>query len=129
MLNKLLAATCLALSCSTVSASLIEASQDPDALYSIVSMSGDSSDRTVITQRVGISGTSYSARQFDCTKRTVRFLGSGISLDDLKSAVADKDATPIFKGSLARAISQEACGESLQPEAATAANSAMAAQN
>lgn len=116
MLNKLLLASCLALCSSTASATLLQTSFDPDARYSIISVSGDISQRTVITQRVGLSGTSYSARQFDCTARTVRFLGTGTSLDDLKSAVADKESTPIFKGSLARAISQAACEESVTPD-------------
>ena len=116
MPNKLLAASCLALTCLTANATLLEASFDPDARYSIVSMTGDAAERTAITQRVGLSGTSYSARQIDCTNRTVRFLGSGTSLEDLKSAVADKESTPIFKGSLARAISEEACGETSGPD-------------
>lgn len=115
MLIKLLSGSCLALCCATSSATVLQASFDPDARYSIVSMSGDATQRTVITQRIGISGTSYSARQYDCTARTVLFLGSGTSLEDLQHAQADSAPTPIFKGSLARAISQEACNEDAQP--------------
>ncbi|ROL63048.1 hypothetical protein [Pseudomonas vranovensis] len=120
MLIKLISGCCLALCCSFVSATVLQTSFDQDARYSIVSVSGDPSQRTVITQRVGISGTSYSARQFDCTARTVRFMGSGASLEDLQHAEADNELTPIFKGSLSRAISQAVCDESVQ--AGTAAD-------
>ncbi|MGE8393391.1 hypothetical protein HFV04_015795 [Pseudomonas sp. BIGb0427] len=120
MLIKLISGCCLALCCSLVSATVLQTSFDQDARYSIVSVSGDPSQRTVITQRVGISGTSYSARQFDCSARTVRFMGSGASLEDLQDAEADNELTPIFKGSLSRAISQVVCDESVQAGTAAA---------
>ncbi|MGF6593631.1 hypothetical protein [Pseudomonas sp. 2835] len=117
MLIKLISGSCLALCCFAAGATALQTSFDHDARYSIVSVAGDASQRTVITQRVGVSGTSYSARQFDCTARTVRFLGSGTSLEDLQHAEADNEPTPIFKGSLARAISHAVCDESVQPGA------------
>lgn len=129
MLTKLISGSCLALCSFAASATVLQTSFDPDARYSTVSVSGDASQRTVITQRIGISGTSYSARQYDCTARTVRFLGSGTSLEDLQHAEADREPTPIFKGSLARAISQAACDEGVQPGATADGHGGISASN
>ncbi|MCY1400695.1 hypothetical protein D3C76_983200 [compost metagenome] len=80
-----------------------------EAAYSIVSMTGDSSGRTVITKREGISGDSYAKRLLKCTDRTVLFLGSGKTMQDLDSARPDHEATPIFKGSISAGIAEVAC--------------------
>ena len=109
MLKKLLIASAWPLHCSLAFATPLQASFDPGAQYAIIEISGAPETLSVITQRTGISGTSYSARQFNCITRTVRLMGSGTSLQDLASAHADNEATPIFKGSLSRTISDIAC--------------------
>lgn len=109
MLKKLLIVSAWPLHCSLAFATPLHASFDPSAQYAIVEISGAPEELSVITQRTGISGTSYSARQFNCVTRTVRFMGSGTSLQDLAGARPDDEATPIFKGSLSRDISDVAC--------------------
>lgn len=115
MLKNILLISVWALPCSFVSATSLQASFDPDARYSIVSISGSLEDRSVITQRIGLSGTSYSARQFNCVTGKVRLMGSSTSLQDLANAQADDEATPIFKGSLSRTISEAACNDDAEP--------------
>lgn len=109
MLKKLLIVSAWPFHCSLALATPLHASFDPGAQYAIVEISGAPERLSVITQRTGISGTSYSARQFNCVTRTVRFMGSATSLKDLASARPDDEATPIFKGSLSRDISDVAC--------------------
>ncbi|MNJ57179.1 hypothetical protein D3C77_527570 [compost metagenome] len=87
----------------------ITAPSDPNAEYSIISVTETDSGLEVITQRTGISGISYSKRQFDCVQRRVLFLGAGSSVTDLENASGDDEPTPLFKGSLARAISDVVC--------------------
>ncbi|MCY1402383.1 hypothetical protein D3C76_446160 [compost metagenome] len=84
-------------------------SQQDDAMYSIVAMTNDSSGRTVITKRVGISGTSYAKRVLNCNEQTVRLLGQGKTLQDLFTAEPDAESIPIFTGSLAESIARVAC--------------------
>lgn len=116
VLKKIFLISAWAFPCSLVSATPLQASFDPDAQYSIVSITGSLEDRSVITQRIGLSGTSYSARQFNCVTGKVRLMGSGTSLQDLANAQADDDATPIFKGSLSRTISEVACNDDAAPD-------------
>jgi hypothetical protein len=109
VLKKLLIISAWVLPCSLTSATPLQASFDPDAQYAIVKISGDPERLSVVTQRTGLSGTSYSARQFDCISHTVRFMGSSTSLKGLADARPDEEPTPIFKGSLSRYISEVAC--------------------
>ncbi|MHA6196279.1 hypothetical protein ACX3YG_18115 [Pseudomonas wadenswilerensis] len=109
MLKKFLMVSAWALPCSLASAEPLQTSFDPDAQYVIVKVSGNPERLSVITQRTGLSGTSYSARQFDCISRTVRFMGSSTSLKGLADARPDDEPTPIFKGSLSRVISEATC--------------------
>ena len=83
VLKKLLIASAWPLHCSLAFATPLQASFDPGAQYAIIEISGAPETLSVITQRTGISGTSYSARQFNCITRTVRLMGSGTSLQDL----------------------------------------------
>lgn len=115
MLKKLFIVSAWAMPCLFASANPLQAKFDPEAQYSIVEISGSRDNRLVITQRAGISGISFSARQFDCTNRTVRFMGSSNSLEALPNAAADEKPTPIFKGSLSRAISESACEKQAAP--------------
>lgn len=89
----------------------ITASSDPDAVYSIVNINHAGIGLEVITQRVGISGTSFTKRQFDCANRQVLFMGSSTSIADFENIKPDKETTPLFKGSLSRAISDVVCND------------------
>lgn len=115
MLKKLLIACVLPAHWAPAFATPLQTFFDPEAQYAIVEISGAPEKLSVITQRTGISGTSYAARQFNCITRTVRIMGSGRSLQDLANARADEEATPIFKGSLSRAISDIACENAPSP--------------
>lgn len=130
VLKKFLLVSACPLYCSLAFATPLQASFDPGAQYAIVEVSGAPEKLSVITQRTGISGTSYAARQFDCVARTVRFMGSATSLQDLANARPDDEATPIFKGSLSRTISDVACDNALPtPESPIQQRATLSANN
>jgi hypothetical protein len=99
--------------CSSAVAGTLTVPSDPDAQYSIISVSETDAGLEVITQREGISGFSYSKREFDCANRKVLFMGSSTSVADLENVKADDEATPWFKGSLGRAISDVVCRDTV----------------
>ncbi|WP_166362418.1 hypothetical protein [Pseudomonas akapageensis] len=110
-MKKLVFLSCLlSLNATSALADAPQISSDlDDATFSIVSMTGDSADRTVVTKRVGVIGTSYAKRVLNCADRTVRFLGSANIVEDLASAKQDRESTPIYKGSLSETIAEVAC--------------------
>lgn len=99
----------LPLTPATAESLQISSGIDDTATYSIVDMTENDSGATVIAKRVGISGESYTKRVLNCADRTVLFLGSGNTIEDLETAKPDREATPIFRGSLAASIAEVAC--------------------
>ncbi|MNY79881.1 hypothetical protein D3C86_2207080 [compost metagenome] len=70
---------------------------------------GTSDLRTIVTRREGSSGASYSRRLYDCSANTVKYLGTGDSLEAMRTSRADPGMAPIVEGSIAYYVGIEAC--------------------
>ncbi|WET17007.1 hypothetical protein P2W49_11790 [Yersinia intermedia] len=82
---------------------------DSKAEYTVLSKGSLGNLKTIVTKRAGSSGVSYSERAYDCNNRTVKYLGSGDTLDQMKESVADKKMSEIFTESIADFVGREAC--------------------
>ena len=82
---------------------------DAKAQYFILEKGGSGSQRTIVTKRVGSSGTSYSKRLYNCADDTVKYLGTGDSLNAMSKSNPDPNMAPIVQGSIAYYVGLEAC--------------------
>jgi hypothetical protein len=82
---------------------------DAKAKYWVLEMGGQWPNRTIVTKRVGSSGTSYSKRLYDCANSTVKYLGSGDTLADMANSKPDKKMAPIVPESIADYVGRRAC--------------------
>lgn len=82
---------------------------DSNAKFFVLEKIGSGAERTIVTKRVGSSGTSYSKRLYNCTDRTVKYLGSGSTLAGMNSSQPDPNMSPIASGSIAYYVGIEAC--------------------
>lgn len=65
--------------------------------------------RSIVTKRVGSSGTTYSKRLYDCKNNTVKYLGTGDSIDAMNKSKEDANMSPIFTGSIAYEVGLIIC--------------------
>lgn len=82
---------------------------DPKAQFFVLEKGGRGFQRTIVTKRIGKSGTSYSKRLYNCSENTVKYLGSGESLSEMAASKADPDMGTILPGSIAYYVGIEAC--------------------
>lgn len=82
---------------------------DPKAEFFVLEKEGSSAERTIVTKRVGSSGSSYSKRLYNCHNNTVKYLGSGDSLSAMAASKPDPNMGPIVRGSIAYYVGREAC--------------------
>lgn len=82
---------------------------DPKAQYFILEKGGKGTNRTIVTKRVGSSGISYSKRLYNCANDTVKYLGTGSSIEEMSTSKADPSMGPIVQGSIAYYVGLEAC--------------------
>ncbi len=82
---------------------------DSKAQYFVLEKGGKGAERTIVTKRVGTSGTSYSKRLYNCTDSTVKYLGTGDSLAKMAASRADPNMGPIVNGTIAYYVGVEAC--------------------
>jgi hypothetical protein len=82
---------------------------DPKATFFILEKGGKGAERTIVTKRVGPSGTTYSRRLYNCTNNTVKYLGSGETMSAMNSSKADPSMAPIVQGAIAYYVGLEAC--------------------
>ena len=87
----------------------ISVPSDSKAHFFVLEKDGKGAERTIVTKRVGPSGTSYSKRFYNCKKNTVKYLGDGDSLAEMASSKADPSMGPIVQGSIAYYVGLEAC--------------------
>ncbi|HDG8091882.1 TPA: hypothetical protein PCO36_000418 [Klebsiella oxytoca] len=97
------------MSFSAVSATAISIPTDSKAKYTIIDKSMNGSMATITTKREGPSGTSYSQRLYDCTAWTVKYLGDGDTLEQMKASKPDEGMSSIVDNSIAYYIGQRAC--------------------
>jgi hypothetical protein len=82
---------------------------DSTARYFILEKGGKGALRTIVTKRVGSSGTSYSTRLYNCVDNTVKYLGTGDSLEAMRKSYPDPNMGSVIQGSIAYYVANEAC--------------------
>ena len=82
---------------------------DAKAKYTILEIGGQWPNRTIVTKRIGSSGTSYSKRIYNCSNNTVKYLGSGDTLADMAQSKPDPKMAPIVPQSIADYVGRQAC--------------------
>ena len=82
---------------------------DSKAQYFILEKGGNGVERTIVTKRVGPSGTGYSKRLYNCKAGTVKYLGTGDTLEAMRKSKPDPSMSPIVQGSIAYYVGQETC--------------------
>jgi len=82
---------------------------DPKAQYLILEKGGSGAQRTITTKRRSPSGTSYSRRLYDCSMGTTKYLGTGDTVEEMKSSKPDQNMGHIVEGSIAYYVGLEAC--------------------
>ncbi|EIX9519321.1 hypothetical protein ACWA9T_001889 [Klebsiella pneumoniae] len=108
-MKKLALVLMLTIAFSAASATTISIPTDSKAKYTIIDKSLNGSMATITTMREGPSGTSYSQRLYDCTSWTVKYLGDGDTLEQMKASKPDEGMSPIVDNSIAYYIGQRAC--------------------
>ncbi|ELO0974496.1 hypothetical protein ACU4M6_004257 [Raoultella ornithinolytica] len=108
-MKKVLFAIIALMSFSAASATTVSIPTDSKAIYTIIDKDMNGSMSTITTMREGPSGTSYSKRLYDCTAWTVKYLGDGDTLEQMKASRADESMSPIVDNSIAYYIGQRAC--------------------
>lgn len=82
---------------------------DENAQYFVLEKSGSDAERIIVTKRVGPRGTTYSKRLYNCTESTVKYLGTGDSLEEMAASEADLNMEPIAPGTIGYYVGVEAC--------------------
>jgi hypothetical protein len=82
---------------------------DAKASYTILETEGTWPNRTIVTKRVGSSGTTYSKRLYNCSNSTVKYLGTGDSLAEMARSKADPKMASIVDQSIADYVGRQAC--------------------
>ena len=82
---------------------------DSKAVYTVLGKGERDGLKTIITKREGSSGVSYSERAYDCVNRTVKYLGDGETLEQMKLSRADQNMSDIVPQSIADYVGNEAC--------------------
>lgn len=108
-MKKALFALFALMSFSAVSATTFSIPTDSKAKYTIIDKNLNGSMATITTMREGPSGASYSQRLYDCTSWTVKYLGDGDTLEQMKASKPDEGMSPIVDNSIAYYIGQKAC--------------------
>ncbi|UAL42837.1 hypothetical protein K8B83_18780 [Shewanella inventionis] len=82
---------------------------DPKASYTVLEKSRSGDEAIIVTKRVGSSGTSFSKRLYNCSNETVKYIGSGETIDSMNASKPDAKMAPIFEKSIAYYVGKEAC--------------------
>ena len=82
---------------------------DAKATYAILEIGGKFPNRTIVTKRIGSSGTSYSKRIYNCSRKTVKYLGTGDNLAEMTSSTPDPNMSEIVPESTADYVGRQAC--------------------
>ena len=100
-MRQLIASTVLLLSLSALAAETpLAIPTDAKARYLVLEVGGTWPSRTIVTTRVGPSGTSYSKRLYDCASYTAKYLGTGDSLAEMSRSRPDPRMAPIVPESI-----------------------------
>ncbi|HCA5737346.1 TPA: hypothetical protein MXQ19_002137 [Citrobacter freundii] len=82
---------------------------DSKASYTVLEKTRSGDMSTITTKREGPSGVSYSKRLYDCKASTVKYLGSGDTIEQMNGSAPDPNMAPIIDRSIAYYVGQKAC--------------------
>lgn len=82
---------------------------DSAARYYVVDEGGTKDMPSIITKRVGSSGTSYANRLFDCKNNKTKYLGSGDTMHEMHRSSPSPSMKPIVQSSIAYYTKKMAC--------------------
>lgn len=82
---------------------------DSKASYFVLEKSCTGAQCTILTKRVGSSGTSYSKRLYDCSANVGRYLATGESLEALKDSPPEPNMSLIVEYSIKYYVGKAAC--------------------
>jgi hypothetical protein len=88
---------------------LLSVPTDASAQYYILEKSEANGRVTIVTKRVGSSGTSYSKRLVDCGNKTFMYVGTGDSLEEMKKSKPDTKMSVLVPGSISSFVAGAAC--------------------
>ena len=97
--------------CSLAGAAEIPLSipSDANASFFVLEKNGKGPERTIVTKCVGSSGTSYSKRLYNCKDDTVKYLGTGDTIEAMNTSRPDLRMSSIVQGSIAYHVGIFAC--------------------
>lgn len=108
-MKKVLFVVMALMSFSAMSATTVSIPTDSKAKYTIIDKTTNGTMATITTMREGPSGVSYSQRLYDCAAWTVKYLGDGDTLEQMKASKPDESMSSIVDNSIAYYIGQRAC--------------------
>jgi len=83
---------------------------DPKAQYNVLGKGGTHNNPTLVTKRIGPSGTSYSEWLFDCSASKAKYLGHGDTLEEMQaSSPYNSEMGPIVEESITWYAWRHAC--------------------
>jgi hypothetical protein len=83
---------------------------DPKAKYFVLDLQWlNQSVFEITTRREGVSGTSYSKREIDCSKMQFRYTGDAGSLIELSRQNLDSAFGSLVEGSISQVVSSYVC--------------------
>ena len=83
---------------------------DPKAQYHVLGKGGTHNNPTLVTKRIGPSGTSYSEWLFDCSASKAKYLGHGDTLEEMQaSSPYNSEMGPIGEESITWYAWRHAC--------------------
>ncbi|MDN4592138.1 hypothetical protein DBA29_27025 [Xenophilus aerolatus] len=109
MKTLLFASLVLVVNLATAKDSTLSVPSDSRATYDLVELRKAGTKRTVVTKRVGPSGTSFAIREIDCKAQTFRYLGEGDTLAEAKRNKKSESMSPLSQGSISYHVALAAC--------------------
>lgn len=82
---------------------------DANAKCTVLEVGGKDPHRTIVTKRVGSSGTRFAKREYNCSTGTVRYLGDGDTLAEMARSKPSPNMAPIVPRSIADYVGHRAC--------------------
>lgn len=104
--------TCIALFAtipSFAAEKMLHVPSDSKATYIVLDKSGKGNLRTIVTKRMGLSGDSFSKRLYNCKNQTVKYIGTGDTLAEMKASKPKDKMSEIVPGAIADYVGIEAC--------------------
>lgn len=108
-MKKYLLAIIAVASFSSIAAEQMKIPTDPKANYTIIEKDKNGSMATIVTKREGPAGITYSKRLYDCSAWKVKYLGSGETLEQMRSSQEDPGMSRIGEETIADYVGRRAC--------------------